>query len=149
MCFSTLDIHFFVRSGHKGIRLFQSVRFLRNSNMKNTPLHGKSVYCWGLFHWLVYMYCWLLVGKSNELMNLLITYTYLLICPLSPKLIKFSFIFIMDCACGRIDTYIGIFNSFVMARGIYALVVTDTILLVFQNFWWVGYRFSVMCCLLA
>ena len=35
MCFSSLDIDFFVRSGLKGIRLFQLVRFLKNSNMKN------------------------------------------------------------------------------------------------------------------
>ena len=35
MCFSSLDIDFFVRSGLKGIRLFQSVRFLKNLNMKN------------------------------------------------------------------------------------------------------------------
>ena len=35
MCSSSLDIEFFVRSGLKRIRLFQSVIFLTNSNMKN------------------------------------------------------------------------------------------------------------------
>ena len=37
MCFSSLDFDFFVRSGLKKIRLFQSVisLFLKNSNMKN------------------------------------------------------------------------------------------------------------------
>ena len=35
MCFSSLDIDFFLRSGLKGIRLFQSVRFLKILNMKN------------------------------------------------------------------------------------------------------------------
>ena len=44
--------------------------------------------------------------------------------PFPPKLIKFNFIFIMDCACGIENRKIGI----------YALVVTYTILLVFQNF---------------
>ena len=64
MCFSSLDIDFFVRSGLKGIRLFQSVRFLENLNLKNVV--GNDLYTFPTSCFLFAILCFLYNCKDTR-----------------------------------------------------------------------------------